>query len=551
MKLFLAMRKTLQELRLFARSESGMTLPVLAFSLVTLVGLSGVAIDTARVQMVQSKLQFSLDAAGLAAGATVSTSNLNSETSNYLNANFNGYMGATLTGSSVTANSTNTVFTLSATATVPTTFMGALGVKNVSVTTNSQISRAVTGLELVLVLDNTGSMADSAGGSVSKIHALQTAATTLVNTLFGGETTSTNGKLWVGIVPFTQAVNIGTSHPTWINPDYTYDKDFTTDTTATLDWGNGSNNNGWLGCVDARQNGYDITDDPPSTSTPATLFGEYYWPSDNLNQDSWKQGSNDWRFPQYNECKEKYKRCKNGTCTTVTGSCSTSNGYTCTDLGTQTCSLVSSCSGTYKTCTADGFTYASPLNTTQQGPNYLCPQQVTPMTNNSTTLLTAINAMTAQGNTEINQGMVWGWRMLSPRWQGMWGGTMDANGLPLAYNTQGMVKAIVLVTDGENTINNSSHGSYWYLGSGRTGSTNSGTAVSDLDDKTLDVCTAMKNEGVYIYTIGLGTSGGINTSELQSCATAVNYYFASPTTTQLSSIFSAIGDSLSNLRVSH
>ncbi len=172
------------------------------------------------------------------------------------------------------------------------------------------------------------------------------------------------------------------------------------------------------------------------------------------------------------------------------------------------------------------------------------------MTNDSTILLNEISSLTANGNTVISQGMQWGWNMLSPRWQGQWGGTMDANGLPLAYNTPGMAKAVVLLTDGENTISDSAQGAYWYLSNGWTGSTNGTTAVTNMDDKVLQVCNAMKAQGIYIYTIGLGTNGGINTAELQSCATAVNYAFLSPTTTQLDGIFSSIGDSLSNLRVS-
>ena len=514
-----------QQLKRFTRSESGMTLPLLAVSLVALTAFTGIAIDTGRMQMVQSKLQFSLDAAGLAAGSTVSTASLTSETAKYLDSNFNGYMGATLTGSSVTANSTNTIFALSATATLPTSFMGVVGINTITVTANSQISRAVTGLELVMVLDNTGSMSQTAGGSVSKIQALQSATTTLVNTLFNGQTTSTNGKLWVGIVPFTQGVNIGTSNPGWMNT--TYDNALATmPVTQGPGWGPTS----WYGCVDARQNGYDVTDDPPSTSNTNTLFEQYYWPSDNINYGSPYNNSpnsnyNNWAYPTYNKCV-------------------TSHGHT-------TCSTVSSCTVSGSTsCTVNGYTYASPLNETGVGPNALCPQQVTPMTNNATTLLTSINAMTAQGDTLISEGLVWGWRMLSPRWQGQWGGTMNANGLPLAYNTPGMVKAVVLVTDGENTIDNLAHGAYWFLENDRAGSTNGTTAVNNLDSKALQVCNAMKAQGIYIYTIGLGTNGGINTSELQSCATAVNYYFASPTTTQLQGIFSSIGDSLSNLRVS-
>ena len=524
-------RFLLRFIRNFARSESGMTLPLLAISMVAITGMTGIAIDTARAQLVQSKLQFSLDAAGLAGGSTVSTVNLNSEVEKYLLVNFNGYLGATLTGTNVATSNNNAVINLSATATLPSTFLSVIGVNTITVNATSQISRAVTGLELVMVLDNTGSMTNSAGGGVSKIQALQTAANALVTTLFNGQTTSTNGKLWVGIVPFSQAVNIGTGHPTWMNT--TYDNGLptlqvkTTTPSATIT-GPGWGPTTWGGCVDARNTGNeDITDDPPSTSNVNTLFNEYYWPSDNLN---YTAESNTPNSNYNNWASLVWKRCKSGTCSYVNNTCSTSSGYT---------------------CTFDHYTYASTINTTTAGPNLLCPQQVTPMTNNSTTLTTAINAMVAEGDTLINQGMQWGWFMLSPRWQGQWGGTMDANGLPLAYNTPGMAKALVLVTDGENTLDNTAHGAYWFVENNWLGTTNSTTGETDLNNRTLQLCTAMKNAGIYVYTIALGTDPSQEgLAMLQSCATATNYYFNSPSTTQLSGIFSAIGNSLSNLRVS-
>jgi hypothetical protein len=159
--------------------------------------------------------------------------------------------------------------------------------------------------------------------------------------------------------------------------------------------------------------------------------------------------------------------------------------------------------------------------------------------------------MVAAGDTLVNQGMQWGWNMISPRWQGFWGGTMGSNGLPLAYNTHGMTKVVVLLTDGTNTVDNSAHGAYWFLGDNRLGTTNSSTAVTKLNTKTSQLCTAMKNQGIYIYTIALGTDPTTTgLSMLESCATASNYYFDSPSTSQLESIFSSIGDSLANLRVS-
>jgi Putative Flp pilus-assembly TadE/G-like len=534
------LRSFVQRLREFTRAEGGMTLPLLAFSMITITGVTGMAVDMARAQMVQSKLQFSLDAAGLAAGSTVSTANLNAEVSKYLNSNFNNYLGATITGTSVTATNNNTVFNLYASAEMPTTFMNVLGVKHIDVHANSQISRAITGLELVMVLDNTGSMANKAGGSGSKIQALQSAANTLVTTLFNGQSTSTNGKLWVGIVPFSQTVNIGTTGVSgWLNTNSNngiFPKGNNNIDVMPFSQGPGWGPTAWGGCVDARPNGEDVTDDPPSQSNVNTLFDKYYWPSDSFNYGtpfnnklSGITGNNTWATKIYNRCQVS----KPTNCTSVNNSCSTSG------------------SGGPYTCTVTGYSYSSPLNTTQQGPNYLCPQQVTPMTNVASTLTTSINAMQPEGNTEINQGLQWGWFMLSPRWRGLWGGTMGANNLPLDYNTRGMIKALVLVTDGENTIDNGSHGSYWYLANKMLGTTNGTTAVNDLNAKTTAICNAMKANGIYIYTIALGTDPSpADLALLQSCATASNYYFDSPSTSQLQGFFSAIGDSLASLRVS-
>jgi Flp pilus assembly protein TadG len=450
----------------FSRSESGAILPTIGFSLLALIGATGVAIDTARIQLVQSRLSSSLDAAGLAGGATVSTASLNSEVAKYLNANFNNYLGAKITASNVSANSDNTVFTLSATASVPLVLMNVFGAASTNVSANSQITRAGSGLELVMVLDNTGSMNNpaSSSDSTSKIDALKTAASDLVNILFGNSTPS---NLWVGLVPFSQAVDVGPTHTSWLDTPY-YN---------SLNWGPTS----WMGCVDARTNGYDVTDDPPSVKA----FNAYYWPSDANNHWIRRNGS-----------------------------------------------------------------YRSPLDTTQ-GPNKQCPQQLVQMTANKNALLNSINSMQATGDTIIGEGAVWGWRMLSPRWRSLWGGEMNQNNLPLDYNTPKMHKAVVLMTDGFNTIDNSNRGAYGYLSNGVLGTTDQATAVTEMNNRLLSICTAMKNNNIYIYTIALGADvNSTSISLLQSCATQPSYYFRSPDSATLQSAFHAIGDSLSNLRVS-
>src|ERR1700733_12449801 len=241
----------------FIRVESGMTLPLLGLSMVILTGMVGVAIDLGRLQLLQSKLQFSLDAAALAAGSTISTADINQEVTKYLNVNFNNYEGSTLTNTTVATNSSSTVFNLTAIATLPSTFLQVVGVKTMTAQANSQITRVLPSLEVAVVIDV------SYGDNVTDFKA---GLTNFINKLFS-EAAGTIGNLSVSIVPFSHVVNIGTQNAAWINPT----------SNATIlqqhpeGWGPG---NSWGGCVDERSNGEDITDDPP-TGGANNLFNEY------------------------------------------------------------------------------------------------------------------------------------------------------------------------------------------------------------------------------------------------------------------------------------
>jgi len=80
-------------------------------------------------------------------------------------------------------------------------------------------------LELALVLDNTGSMAETASGTGSgstKMQALQAAATTLINNLIPTSSTATSGaSVYIGLVPFTTTVSVrdanGNLPSSWLN----------------------------------------------------------------------------------------------------------------------------------------------------------------------------------------------------------------------------------------------------------------------------------------------------------------------------------------------
>ena len=451
-------------LRTIGREEHGSVLVIVALAAVALIGSVGIAVDAGRAHLVQNKLQNALDAAGLAAGASIDSSDITAVVNKYITVNFGqGNLGATVTNVTVTLSSDSQVVTATATATLPTTFMKLFNQNSVTVSAATQITRTNKGLELAIVLDNTGSMVGS------KMSSLKTASHDLVNILFGGTTTAEN--LWIGVVPFSQAVNIGPSRTNWI--DMT---DF-----ATHNWGSTS----WAGCVDARYTGRDNTDDPPSLQ----LFDATYWPSDTNNK--WINTT-------------------------------TSHGHTTT-------------------------TYT--LDSTH-GPNIYCPTPITPLTNQKATIDSGIDALVAAGNTQVNLGAVWGWRLISPRWRGVWGGSMNTNNLPLNYNTPLMSKAVIIMTDGENTMSNTDRTAYWYLSNNRLGTTNATTAVTNLNTKLTTVCNAMKAQGILVYTILFEENTASVIDLMRNCATSPDYFFNSPDEATLEAAFHAIGDSLANLRIS-
>lgn len=435
-------------------------LPLIGLAILVLVGSAGLAIDVSRRELAQAKLSNALDAAGLAAGSTVNTANVETEVHKYLNVNFPAhYVTATINDVSVEVSNNNTVINLSADGTINTTFGKIFGITTLPIHAESEVTRSTKGMELVLVMDNTGSM-----GNHNKLEDMKAAAKALVGILYGDN--NTVDDLWVGLVPFAQTVNIDVSRTDWIDTSYK----------NGLSWGTAD----WGGCIDARHTSRDITDDPPSAET----FKTYYWPDDS---------NNDWIR---------------------------NNGQSRGGLGTSL------------------------------GPNKSCTVPMTAMVAEKSTINTDIDAMEARGNTHVGLGAVWGWRMLSPRWRGLWGGQMNANSLPLDYNTPLMNKAVVILTDGMNTMDNSSRTAYWYLSDGRLGTTNQNNAVTALNNKLSSVCASMKSHGIIVYTVAFDNPGASIENLLRNCASDPSYYFDSPTGSDLQQAFRLIGDSLSNLRLS-
>jgi len=206
------------------------------------------AIDTARAYVVKTRLGAALDAAALAVGSKTSetSTQLTTDLKNYF---YNNYCKAVPTGPAVTSCSdtmvgetnvsvtpttsiTGAVVTYQATATIPMVFMQLVGINNITVGATTQTTK-FPGMEIAVVLDNTGSMlcngpatgpaysncnspsvtSDTAcstlGTNPSRICTLIQAANQFVTTLVNAQTGPQ--QLYMSIVPYVTNVNVGSA----------------------------------------------------------------------------------------------------------------------------------------------------------------------------------------------------------------------------------------------------------------------------------------------------------------------------------------------------
>ena len=223
-------------LRAFRVARAGNVAITFAFASLPIIVGVGFAVDYSRASQVKVALQAALDSTALMISkeaARDTSSQLQTNAQNYFNALFNTRLAtsSTITASYTTQGGTQVV--INGTANVNTiflnfNFLGYIGIPNMTVSSSSTVKWGSTRLRVALVLDNTGSMADS-----GKITALKTATANLLTQLKNAATT--NGDVYVSIIPFVKDVNLGPSE--W-NSDWIYWGTAAQDTTL-------SDNNSW------------------------------------------------------------------------------------------------------------------------------------------------------------------------------------------------------------------------------------------------------------------------------------------------------------------
>jgi len=328
----------------------------------------------------------------------------------------------------------------------------------------------------------------------------------------------------------------------------------------------------WDGCVEARPYPYNVSDDTPDassdgvatiTGTPAKMFVPMFAPD------------------------EAGERWKTSIITSLTSYSAANNWWNDGPNG----------SGTAANRTKNMTKYfeARPLGTSSTsgvGPNYSCTTTaITPLTDVTVTagkdkIKTAIDAMAAEGATNVPEGMAWGWRVLSS--------TAPFTG-GRAETERGNDKVVIVLTDGANTYYTPSslgysdsadlrttYSSYGYArqpGKGSASSTRlflgtSGTFnktdfsnanyTKALNEQFATLCGNAKASGLLVLTVSLDLDASDKTEKaqmdaLESCSSESRFrkdasgkpaklYF-NANGGNLADKFREIADELSNLRI--
>lgn len=600
----------------FGRDERGVFAVLFGLMAIVLVALGGSVVDYMRLEQTRSRAQTALDAAALALQPLIFTKPLNQADilakAQALVADRIAQDNLGVSTSAVDVirvNVANGSLYLEGTLSVPTIFVSLVGVPQLSARFNTEATRRMLNLEVAMVLDNSGSMAN-----YNRITYLKRAANCATNILFfdgqvnkstnnctplTGATAVTNVK--IGIIPFTTMVNIGTgySNETWLDwtgassigkLNFDTDDDDSNVFAGAVDRRTLFTNTSttWRGCVEARLAPNDTTDVAPTTNN--TKFVPFFVPdpASGLSADYITDTGGTCKVKTCEHVQKKtncsynswtgvytctgtttnsYTKKVDTTTTTPSASCiaadgmqlSSSQSYSGTTLTTTTLySLLSKRELQERMCKYSG---TSPGNNATNGS---CPTlSLLPLNNNPVTVRAKITAMAASGGTNIQQGAIWGFHALTPS-------------EPL---TEGLVnvaasvkKVMIVMTDGFNEPsfeayssdwNGSDYSSWGYRKDGRLADTdgiignqneyNAFNSQADMtavmNAKTEATCANAKAAGIEVYTIGLSPPSQASIDSLTRCSSGAGYYFFPTDPTELVGVFITIAGQLAQLRL--
>jgi Flp pilus assembly protein TadG len=548
-----------------ARQRRGNVAVTFALALIPLLAFVGVAIDYSRANALKVDMQAALDSTALMvskSAATMTSDQLESLGRNYFLALFTDPQATNIkfTVTYSTTGGSNVV--VNGSADMKTEFMKILGFKTITVGGSATAKWGTTRLRVALVLDTTGSMADS-----GKMDALKTATKNLLDQLQGAA--SVDGDVYVSIIPFSKNVNLNPANynASWIDWTDWAAEPAILRSSKPYNWsqiGPGSS------CpFSSYAYGFQCTTGPvngsPTTSTiPSSgSYAGYICPSvDSGYKDSTKIGI------YYNGCYNSVPTTTTSTNTICTGwncscgylsncSCTGSNWskvcrQTVTTTGAPyTHNWIANDKSTWDGCVTDRGNSSGPVSNydrlaTAPDPsiqatlfpaeqNSYCSPAVTGLNYNWSTMKAAVDSLYPLGATNQPIGLVWGWQSL------VGGGPLSA---PAKDSNYIYKDTIILLTDGLNTLDR------WY-GNGSSTSTAVDARMYDAGNNGAGTCANIKAAGITIYTIQVDTGGDPTSTLLKNCASSSDKFFLLTSANQIITTFQKIGTDLSQLRIAH
>jgi Flp pilus assembly protein TadG len=571
-------------LRAFRVAQAGNVAITFVFATLPIIAAVGFAVDFSHANSVKAAMQAALDSTSLMISKEASTdtsAQLQTNAQKYFLALFNRPEAKNVTVTATYTTDGGTEVVINAIADVPTTLLGIIGRDTITVNSSSTSKWGMNRLRVALVLDNTGSMADA-----GKMPALQAATKSLLTQLKNAA--STNGDVYVSIIPFVKDVNLGGTN--W-NSDYIY-----WGTVPAQDPSPGSDNNSW----DANNGSCSVAGYSPrssclaksscsiagnTTQSTCTAAGTCSASGNSSQSSCSTAGTCTISSKTSQSTCAAAGICSNGAETTqssCTGNkaCSKSQytaktncqnnggtwGFGTWTTGTGVWTAATWTPGvwsqaiwtpnnhnTWNGCVVDrgdpGGPNASDYDTNVASPAVTimgslygaeqygsCPQAVMPLNYNWTAMNSLVDNMSPAGSTNQAIGLQLGWLSL------VGGGPFFAPPLDPNYT---YTQVIILLTDGLNTQDR------WY---------GNGSSVGTTDDAKIDArekktCANINAAGVTLYTIQVNTGGDATSTLLQNCAGAPGKYpdsskfFLLTSASQIMTVFTQIGTNLSQLRV--
>ncbi len=203
-----------------AQDRGGNTLAMMAVAMIPLLGMAGSAIDTARVYYVKVRLQQACDAGALAGRKFMNGNDFNDAANSQARAFFannfqTGSMGSEAPVFTPVKTAAGQV-AATASVTVPMTVMRMAGFEPVTVSVACEARLEIPNLDIMFVLDTTGSMTETnVGDSADRITGLRQAVMNFYDTLDRAKKPGT--EIRYGAVPYSANVNVGMLlRPEWM-----------------------------------------------------------------------------------------------------------------------------------------------------------------------------------------------------------------------------------------------------------------------------------------------------------------------------------------------